>query len=79
MSFANDALLKLYDMPEKPEENKILETRIDPLNWKQEVDRVYGKLVNVEKDLEITMKQGSDGDNEFDEFIRVCSSDALDG
>ena len=40
------------------EDQKIMETRIDPLEWKQEMDRVYRDLVNLEKDIEILVKQG---------------------
>ena len=43
----------LYEMPEKREEDRILETRIDPLEWKQEIDRVYKDLVNIEKEIEV--------------------------
>lgn len=43
----------LYDIDQKPEEEKILETRIDPLEWKQEIDRVYRDLVNIEKEIEV--------------------------
>lgn len=57
-------------MPEKPEEDKILETRIDPLEWKQELDRVYRDLANIEKELEILKKQGSDSDEDFEECRR---------
>lgn len=46
----------LYDITDKPEEQKILETRIDPLEWKQEIDRVYRDLSNLEKDIEILVK-----------------------
>ena len=42
----------LYDIEAKPEDEKILETRIDPLEWKQEIDRVYTDLVNIEKEIE---------------------------
>lgn len=45
----------LYEI-DKPEEDKILETKIDPLEWKQEMDRVYRELVNIEKDIEILRK-----------------------
>ena len=44
----------LYDIETKPEDEKILETRIDPLEWKQEIDRVYTDLVNIEKEIEVT-------------------------
>lgn len=43
----------LYDIDSKPEEERILETKIDPLEWKQEIDRVYRDLVNIEKEIEV--------------------------
>ena len=59
----------LYDIETKPEDEKILETRIDPLEWKQEMDRVYTDLVNIEKEIEVTKLQG--GDNvDFEECRR---------
>lgn len=48
----------MYDMEEKAEENKIIEARIDPLEWKLEIDRVYKDLNNLEKDIEILIKNG---------------------
>jgi len=33
-----------------------LETKIDPLEWKQEIDRVYRDLANIEKEIEILKK-----------------------
>lgn len=69
-SFANNSLLKLYEIAVKPDEQKILETKIDPLDWRQEVEKVYGHLQNIEKELEIIIKQGSENDDEFDEFRR---------
>ena len=43
----------LYELHKKPEEERILETKIDPLEWKQEIDRVYRDLVNIEKEIEV--------------------------
>ena len=43
----------LYEVPVKPEEERILETKIDPLEWKLEIDRVYRDLVNIEKEIEV--------------------------
>lgn len=59
-----------YDVPDKAEDQKILETRIDPLEWKQEIDRVYQDLANLEKDIEILVKQGSSGSIESFEECR---------
>lgn len=60
----------MYDVPDKAEDQKILETRIDPLEWKQEIDRVYQDLANLEKDIEILVKQGSSGSIESFEECR---------
>ena len=50
-----------YEMPEKTDENKIIEACIDPLEWKLEIDRVYKELNNLEKDIEIMIKNGGSG------------------
>jgi len=48
-----------------------LETKIDPLEWKQEIDWVYKDLVNIEKEVEILKKQGGDGQQaDFEECRR---------
>lgn len=52
----------------QPEEHKILETKIDPLEWNQEIDRVYRDLVKIEQEVEILRKQG--GDNDYEEYLR---------
>ena len=55
---AEETKINFYD-PNKneniqqEEEKQILETKIDPLEWKQEIDRVYSDLVNIEKDIEV--------------------------
>lgn len=54
-------------MFEKPDEDKIIEAKFDPLEWKQEVDRVYMELVNIEKDLELIKTRG--GGSLLDEDI----------
>lgn len=49
----------------------MLETRIDPLEWKQEIDRVYNDLVNIEKEIEVAKKEGADSGNaDYDEYRR---------
>lgn len=53
---------------DREEENQIIETKIDPLDWKHEIDRVYRDLVKIEQEVEILKKQGSD--DEFIEFRR---------
>jgi ElaB/YqjD/DUF883 family membrane-anchored ribosome-binding protein len=61
----------MYEVQDKAEDQKILETRIDPLEWKQEIDRVYTDLSNLEKDIEILVKQGGSGSGEsFEECTR---------
>jgi ElaB/YqjD/DUF883 family membrane-anchored ribosome-binding protein len=60
----------MYEVPDKAEDQKILETRIDPLEWKQEIDRVYQDLANLEKDIEILVKHGSSGSLESFEECR---------
>ena len=60
----------MYQVPVKTEDQKILETRIDPLEWKQEIDRVYQDLSNLEKDIEILVKQGGSGSIESFEECR---------
>ena len=42
-----------------PPENKIIETKIDPLEWKAEVDRVYQDLTNIDKEIQIMKKNGA--------------------
>ena len=65
----SDKDIGLYDIPSKPEDERILETRIDPLEWKQEIDRVYLDLVNIEKEIEVLKNQGDD-DADFEECRR---------
>lgn len=60
----------LYDLGEQEEDQQILETKIDPLEWNKEIDRVYGHLVKIEEELEFLKKQGGDTSNDFDEFRR---------
>lgn len=38
---------------EDPIDHKILEGKIDPGEWKKEMDRVYGDLDNIEKEIEL--------------------------
>lgn len=59
----------LYEIPNKPEEERILYTGIDPLEWKQEIDRVYKDLVNIEKEIEVLKNSGGD-DADFEECRR---------
>ena len=54
---------------EKPEEDRIIEAKCDPLEWKQEVERIEGDLRMIEKDIEL-MKQRGVG--VLDEDIEEC-------
>ena len=47
-----------------------MDTKIDPLEWKQEIDRVYMDLVNIDKELQIVKKQGMFGEPDFEECSR---------
>ena len=44
---------------EKPMEDQIMEARFDPVDWRNELDRVYMDLVAVEKDVQLMIGQGS--------------------
>lgn len=44
---------------EKEEDDQILEGKIDPLEWKKELDRVYQDLDNIDKEIEISKQRGS--------------------
>ena len=66
-----EAATGLYNTAENHEENAILEAAVDPLEWKQELDRVYKDLVNIEKDIEVLKKEGGDSFTpEFEEYKR---------
>jgi len=53
------------------EDIMILETKIDPLEWNKEIDRVYRDLNKIEQDVEILKKQGGAGDHsDFEEYLR---------
>lgn len=55
---------------EEESHNQILETKIDPLEWKQEIDRVYTQLAKIEAEVEILKKQGSGDASEYEEYRR---------
>ena len=46
-------------MFERAEENQMIEARFDSLEWKQEVDAVYGELANIQKDVELAKQRGA--------------------
>jgi hypothetical protein len=37
----------------KPEEDQIIEAKVDAVEWRAEVERVYEELLEVEKDIEL--------------------------
>ena len=51
------------------EDKQILEARVDPLEWKQEIDRVYLDLDMIHKEIVVLKKQGDTG-HEFEECRR---------
>lgn len=56
---------------EKAEENQILEARLDPLEWRIEVEAVYKDLLGIEKDLELQRQRGNGiMDDEIEEHRR---------
>lgn len=55
---------------EKPEEDRIIEARYDPLEWKQEVERIEGDLRMIEKDIELMKQRGVGGG--LDEDVEEC-------
>lgn len=54
---------------EETEEHKILETKVDPLEWNKELDRVYRELDKIEQEVDILKKQGADN-SDFEEYLR---------
>ena len=43
---------------EKAEENEILYARLDPLEWRIEVDAVERELLGIEKEIELQRQRG---------------------
>lgn len=52
---------------EKEEDDYILEGKIDPLEWRKEIDRVYLDLDNIDKEIELSRQRGvmSPGGNAY--------------
>lgn len=48
---------ELYEM-EKPEEDQIIEGRIDPVDWKRELENQEEELDNIEKEVELIRSRG---------------------
>mgnify|MGYP003329494645 CR=1 FL=1 len=69
INFFNPEQIGLYEM-DKPEEEAIIEAKVDPLEWNKEIDRVYKDLVNIEKEIEILKKTGGDNTNDFEDCRR---------
>jgi hypothetical protein len=59
---------ELYDM-DKPEDELILEGKIDPVEWKREIDRVEIDLDNIEKEVELIRTRGK---NDLTEDFEEC-------
>ena len=59
MNFYDPAMYADYQL-EKEEEDQILEGKIDPIEWMKELDRVYGELDNIQKDVELNRVRGGD-------------------
>lgn len=57
-----------YEM-DKPEDELILEGKIDPLDWKKEIERVENEMDNIEKDLELIRTRGK---NDLTEDFEEC-------
>lgn len=56
---------------EKAEENQILEARLDPLEWRVEVDAAYRDLLTIEKEIELQRQRGNGVlDDEIEEHRR---------
>lgn len=58
-----------YNDEKQEEDHQILETKIDPLEWNKEIDRVYKDLVKIDQEVQILKKQGGDA-SDFDEYLR---------
>lgn len=54
-NYQNDDLV--YDMA-KPEDDQIMETKVDPEEWRKEVEKVYKDLDNIERDIELQKTRG---------------------
>ena len=46
---------------EKPEEDQIIEAKCDPLEWKQEVERLEVDLMMMHKEIELIAQRGTGG------------------
>lgn len=55
---------------EKPVEDQIIVARFDPVDWRAELDRVYGELVSIEKDIQLVNGYGGVLPEEIEECRR---------
>jgi hypothetical protein len=55
---------------EKPVEDQIIVARFDPVDWRTELDRVYGELVSIEKDIQLANGMGGSLPEEIEECRR---------
>lgn len=55
---------------EKPPEDQIIEARIDAVDWRAELDRVYADLVAIEKDTQLAMGYGGGLPDEIEDCRR---------
>ena len=60
-------------------DKEILEGKIDPGEWRKEIDRVYGELDNIEKEIELNKQRGGGGglikggrSNSIEEEVEEC-------
>jgi hypothetical protein len=61
---------ELYDL-DKPDDELIMEGKIDPVDWKREIDRVEVDLDNIEKEIELIRTRGKgDLTEDFEECRR---------
>jgi hypothetical protein len=59
-----------YNM-DKDEDDYILEAKIDPEEWRKELDRVYIDLDNIEKEIELNRQRGTRGGGLIEE-VEEC-------
>ncbi len=54
---------------DKPEEEQILQGKIDPVEWKREMENVYQDMDNIEKEIELIRTRGK---NDLTEDFEEC-------
>ena len=55
-------------------DHQILEGKIDPAEWRKEIERVYIDLDNIEKEIELNRQRGSAGlaGGSFEQEVEEC-------